>query len=172
MPNDSLQINQKDMLDAIKRSGYLMEQRIQTVLEKAYYLVEMNPVYLDPTTNKAREYDFSAFSLDMPNKEEQHMVWMYLHGECINNPQPLVFFSYEEQFPYTFIYDAKFTGIPLRFFPDNHGNGNEEEYIRKFLRFKDWHHYCRGIHSTQYCSFHKKGNNGITNPMVFHNGDT
>jgi hypothetical protein len=51
----SSKISKKEMTEAIKRSGYLLEQRIEPVLTEAGFYVQMNEGYLDPETGKARE---------------------------------------------------------------------------------------------------------------------
>ncbi len=151
-PHQIEKITRSEMTDAVVQSGYLMEQRLMPLLRRAHYGVEMNPVYLDPATGKTREYDFSAVELDYPfEKQYHHAVWTHLHGECINNPQPVVFFSYIEEMPMANVYDLKCAGIPLHLIWIRETTDALLKCIWDVCDFD--HHYCTGRYSTQYCSF-------------------
>ncbi len=55
-------ISKKEMKEAIKASGYLLEQRVEPILTEAGFYVQMNAAYADPETGKSRELDISAIS--------------------------------------------------------------------------------------------------------------
>lgn len=146
-------ITRSKMVDAITKSGYLMEQRIFPVLESKEFYVETNPVFPDPITAKSREYDFSAIYVESLYKEEFNLLFTHIIGECINNPQPIVFFTSESGIDFLNCDDLKCSGIPL-YFPDKH----DDEFIsmHDFFHFDKFHHYCKETFSTQYCSFKEK----------------
>lgn len=147
-------ITNKEMTEAVQRSGYLLEQRIFPNIEKAGFYVETNPVFPDPTTGKSREYDFSALTGIKVYQEDWDFLWVHLIGECVNNPQSIVFFSSDKVTDFLFHEDLKCSGIPLKF----PWKENEDESIsfQEFFHLDKFHHYCRGPFSTQYCSFQQK----------------
>lgn len=53
-------ITTKEMREAIKRSGYLLEQRAKTLLQRAGFSIEINSSYPDPKEGKSREFDIWA----------------------------------------------------------------------------------------------------------------
>ncbi len=56
----SLKISHDQIRDALKRSGYLLEYRIEQVLGRNGYAAFPNQAYPDPITGKSRELDISA----------------------------------------------------------------------------------------------------------------
>ncbi|MCD6398520.1 MAG: hypothetical protein J7L08_01230 [Candidatus Aenigmarchaeota archaeon] len=147
-------IGRSEMRTAIKNSGYLMEQRIFPIMEEEGYYVETNPVYPDPFTDKAREYDFSAITAKKLFREDFDFLYTHLIGECVNNSQPIVFFTSETPIDFLFHEDIKCAGIPL-YFPEN-SEDNSEVSFQDYFHLEKFHHYCHGIYSTQYCSFKLK----------------
>jgi hypothetical protein len=147
-------ITRSEMVASITKSGYLMEQRIFPVIESKEFYVETNPVFPDQITGKSREYDFSAIYVESLYKEEFNLLYTHIIGECINNLQPIVFFTSDSPIDFLNCMDLKCSGIPL-YFPDKQ---IESEFVslQDFFRFDKFHHYCKGTFSTQYCSFRKK----------------
>jgi hypothetical protein len=131
-----------------------MEQRIFPVIEKEGFYVETNPVYPDSITGKSREYDFSAISAEKLYREEFDFLLTHIIGECINNPQPIVFFTAESPIDFLNCDEIKCSGIPL-YFPEEN-TSDEFISLQDFFHFDKFHHYCKGSFSTQYCSFRKK----------------
>lgn len=154
------------MKEAIKRSGYVMEQRVFPIIEQMGYYVETNPVYPDIITGKSREYDFSATTGIQVYKHTDDFLFIHLIGECINNILPIVFFSIESPINFLFHQEIKYAGIPLYL----HDSKNQGEFIslNDFFEFEKFHHYCRGTYSTQYCSFKKKKTGKDEKWMAFH----
>ncbi len=92
--NFNHKISIEDAKEALKRSGYLLECRVAEVLRSAKYLIETNPLYFDPITNKKREIDLKALNFfEIHSKKEKRvgLVELQLILECINNSQPLTF---------------------------------------------------------------------------------
>ncbi len=152
-----IKISHSQMVEAVERSGYPLEQRVFSVIEKAGYYVEANAVFPDPITKKSREYDFSALSAIKIYREDWDFLWIHLVGECVNNMQPLVFFSSNMVTDFLFHENLKCSGLPIKF---SCGDKIDEEIsFQEYFNLDKFHHYCHGTFSTQYCSFRqKKGN--------------
>ncbi len=58
-PSDAApdEISRNDVRDALLRSGYLIEHRLETILWQRGYYAVANEAYPDPETGKARELD-------------------------------------------------------------------------------------------------------------------
>jgi hypothetical protein len=144
-------ISTEQMKEAIQRSGYLLEQRVEQILSKAGYYVETNPVFPDPDTGKSREFDISALSATRIYKGGYNFVFPALICECENNAQPVAFFVKESPISFLHHYEVKLSGIPVKFW-------QKDGYISlsDFAGFERFHHYCKGKFATQYCTFQLK----------------
>ena len=144
-------ISTEQMKDAINRSGYLLEQRVEQILTKRGYYVETNPVFPDPDTGKSREFDISALSATRIYKGGYNFVFPALICECENNAQPIAFFVKESPISFLHHYEVKVSGIPVKFW-------QKDGYISfsDFTGMKGFHHYCKGKIATQYCTFQLK----------------
>jgi hypothetical protein len=162
--DDSPKISADEMTEALGRSGYLIESRLETVLKDAGYQVESNSAYHDSETNKSREVDLIAFrSLDPQLRGDRYDSFTGLITiECVNNPQPLAFITKE---PRDRLYDDEFpvTGVPLIV-------REGSSHVVDLLGVQNYHHYFRGRIATQYCSFTKK-NSGDKRWMAHHNDE-
>ncbi len=144
-------ISALQMKDAIQRSGYLLEQRVERRLAGHGYLVQANPAYPDPDTGKSREIDINAMSAVHLYKKGMHCLFPILLCECENNAQPVVFFTKKSEVPFLHHEEVKMSGIPVKFW-------QKDEYVSlsEFAKMKDFHHYCKGTVATQYCSFQQQ----------------
>ena len=138
---------------ALLRSGYLLESRIENSLDERGYYVQANSVYTDPVTSKSREIDLFALSARQVWKE-YHFLFPCFVVECVNNPQPIAFITKEPQTPFLFHNDLKMSGLPTKIVE----TGEEEswEMLSDFLQMEKYHHYCKGRVASQFCSFNKK----------------
>ena len=150
-PTAITSISKKQMIDAIQRSGYLLEQRVAAILTQEGYFVETNPVFPDPDTRKSREIDIDAISGLQVYKKGYNFVFPNLVCECVNNPQPVIFFTKESVISSLFHMEVKVSGIPVQFW-------QEDGYVSlsEFTGMKKFHHYCKGLIATQYCTFQLK----------------
>jgi len=154
----SAKITNDQIKDAVRRSGYLLEYRVEQILNRSGYLVQANEVYPDPLTGKARELDITAIAVEsIFSSDFKDTIWQRLLIECVNNSQPIAFFTKPAPAPTAHIYDLKFSGIPVKI-----KKGKTWEKLSEFLNMQEYHHHCRGRIATQYCSFTAKKN---TNPM-------
>src|SRR3989442_424591 len=60
MPPPDALISHADAKDALLRSGYLLESRVEAALRRSDYYVQANASYQDPLTAKSREFDLFA----------------------------------------------------------------------------------------------------------------
>ncbi len=159
-------ITKKEANNALLRSGYLLEGRLETVLRSRGYYVEANAAYPDPVTGKSRELDLLAGLVRFLSKKgistvsrgDISTVGMRLLIECVNNPQPIVFIAKEPQRNRDHSMEIKLAGLPVQV-PVKYSEEDERDtwiYLPLFLKMKEYHHYCNGRFSTQYCSFNKK----------------
>jgi len=147
-PATITQISTKQMKEAIQKSGYLLEQRVEPILTKEGYFVQMNSVFPDPETGKSREIDISALSASQVYKGGFNFIFPTLLCECENNAQPIVFFTKESPISFLHHEEIKVSGTPVKFW-------QKDGYIRlsEFAGMEKFHHYCKGAIATQYCTF-------------------
>jgi len=169
-------ITTREMRESILRSGYLLEQRVESVLQERGYYVTANAAYPDPSTGKSREIDIDAIA-GFKISREYDFIFSRLLCECENNKEPIVFFIKES--PVSFLYheEVKCAGLPVQFltkrFPIGKAAKKESNYeyigLSDFLNFEKYHHYCKGLISTQYCTFTRKDS---SKPWVAFHEDT
>lgn len=141
------------MRDALQRSGYLLEYRVEELLRRCGYMVEANQSYPDPITGKSRELDIAAISAEPLNDAYRDILWPRLLIECVNNTQPMAFLTKSSMAPTAHIYDLKFSGVPLKI-----KSNKRWVKLADFLKMERYHHHCKGRVATQFCSFTPKKN--------------
>lgn len=150
-------ITHDQIRDAIQRSGYLLEYRLEQVLRRRFYMVEPNQAYPDPITGKSRELDIAAMTAENLDGDWNDILFPRLLIECINNPQPMAFFTKEAMASTAHVYDFKLSGFPVKMDEKGHW-----KHLSAFLDMQEYHHHCKGKIATQYCSFtSKKNKNGL-----------
>lgn len=140
--------------DALLRSGYLLEQRLETILRHQGYYVETNSAYPDPDTGKSRELDLYALVARKAGPGDYDFVFPVLLIECVNNPQPLAFITKRPQASFLHHHDVKLAGLPAKM-PDT-SKSNYWQSLSDYLGMEKYHHYCKGRVATQFCSFVEK----------------
>ena len=80
-----------EILSAIEKSGYLLEQEVASELETFDYHVETNVPFLDKDEGKSREIDVTAFRRIFQDETKQITASIELIIECKNSANPLVF---------------------------------------------------------------------------------
>lgn len=141
-------ITEREMLDALHRSGYLLEAEISGILAAAGFFVEKNQVIEDPITGKSREIDLTAEynSYDKERSSLKVVANVQYIFEIKNNLFPIVLMSRFEFSPniedWLGLKEAltRPKGVPY----DSH------ESFYEALIHKETATY------TQYCSFQKK----------------
>jgi hypothetical protein len=153
------QITTTEALEALQRSGYLLESRVEAVLRAHDFRVEANTLVPDDLTGKMREVDLWAGGVIgyQFGPEQQGGLALELVIECVNPPQPVAFITKERPDPFyerTRIWDAlKLVGNPQEEHTSPH---NSWDWLTSKLDLRRYHHYQVGRISTQYCSFSKK----------------
>src|SRR6266478_604268 len=116
---ESRTITVPEMEDALTRSGYLLESRIERMLTSINYDVTPSWTYPDPETGKTRELDMVALGdqwMDRGAEEESkhvfHWIKYELFIECVNNPQPVVFFTKEDAHAKNNAWSIRYAGQP------------------------------------------------------------
>lgn len=157
-------ISAAEIENAIRRSGYLLEQRVRYQMEKAGYYVQTNPAYLDPDSGKSREYDISALGAVQTPTRNGEYIFASIICECKNNPQPIVFFQTESPVSFLFHEEVQCSGIPIKLW-------KRDRFIPlwDFFELDKFHHYVKGPFATQYCSFQFKS--GQSEWMAWHSED-
>jgi hypothetical protein len=155
------------MRDALLRSGYLLELRVESMLREHWGYVEANATYPDRETGTSREFDIFALRALGARANSLDFIWGSLLIECVNNPQPLVVLTKEPLAGFLHHYEIKVSGLPTKVL--NSKNGNWER-LSEYLGMQDYHHYCKGRIGTQYCSFVKKKTGNNNEWMAMHEG--
>lgn len=148
------ELSRKQAKEALLRSGYLLESRLETVLRKQDYYVEANTAYPDPDTGKSRELDLYAMSARQAGPDELDFLFTVLLIECVNNPQPIAFITKEPQVGVLHHYEVKLAGLPVKIAIEE--ERDLWEFLPNYLGMDKYHHYCKGRVATQFCSFIKK----------------
>lgn len=162
MPNPSskrsakqaMEVSRKQAREALLRSGYLLESRIETFLRNEDWYVEANTAYPDPDTGKSRELDLYAMSADQAGPDELDFLFTVLLIECVNNPQPIAFFTKEPQVGFLHHHEVKLAGLPVKIAVEEERDA--WEFLPDYLGMDKYHHYCKGRVATQFCSFTEK----------------
>jgi hypothetical protein len=162
--SNSTQITRPEAIEALVRSGYLLESRLESRLQRAGYYVEANHTYPDPDTGKSREFDLYAMGAVRAGANERDFIFQVLLIEWVNNPQPLVLVTKPPQVPFLHHLDAKLAGLPVKF-PVKGGGWSS---LPDYLGLDKFHHYCRGRIATQFCSFRLKKEHHQREWMALH----
>lgn len=64
MPEENNKITRREIRDALLRSGYLLESRVEKRLREEGAYVETNASYRDPETGKSRELDVYSLNAE------------------------------------------------------------------------------------------------------------
>ena len=81
----------EDIVDALKQSGYLMEQEVATQLEALNFHVWTNWAFEDSDEGKSREIDVRATKMVAQNKDKKLSAHLEIIAECKNSTNPFVF---------------------------------------------------------------------------------
>ncbi len=149
-------MNKTEIIDTLKRSGYLFESSIVEFLNKNDYFVESSAVIIDPVTGKNRDVDIIAqrndLKKDYDNKISTQVTFTF---ELKNNLYPVVLMS-------------KFQFNPNS--PDDlvkeMVTAKKVEYYDGFENYYEKLIYDSGNIFSQYCSFNKKNRNSEL--MAYH----
>lgn len=150
---EQLKPTNKEMLEAIERSGYLLESEISKLLSQRNFFVEPNQVIIDPITGKSREIDLVAEFYDRSESalEKQKCISkVHFVFEIKNNSAPLVLLTEFEWSPNV----EQWLAIKeIQTYPEKLSNIHLDDYHTELIN--NYH----GNIFTQYCSFQRKKQN-------------
>jgi hypothetical protein len=161
------QISKADIVDALLRSGYLMEYRVEQVLRSRGYAVQSNLAYPDAFTGKPRELDMRSLAARSIDADERHWIFPLCLFECVNNPYPMAFLTKESQSTCVDAFHITVSGLPATIRRDYK---RKERWIGlpEYLNMEKYHHHCSGRVATQFCSFTPKKNKEPSEWMASH----
>lgn len=146
---EKIEFNEKELLEVLERSGYLLESEISEVLNKAGFITENNQVIIDPFTGKSREIDLTAefFGFRDRSSETKCVSKVRFVFEIKNNIAPIVLLTKFEHSPNI----EDWLGLKRwETVPEGLQNIFYTGYWDKLIQAK------RGTIFTQYCSFQRK----------------
>jgi hypothetical protein len=149
---EKLEFTQKELIEALERSGYLLESEISEVLNKSGFITENNQVIIDRHTGKSREIDLTAEFVNFRDRtiETKCISKVRFVFEIKNNAAPVVLLTKFENPPNLedWLGLKRWETIPkrleIKYYPG---------YWEKLVQAK------RGSIFTQYCSFQRKKSN-------------
>ena len=163
---DKLEYNEKTLLDALSRSGYLLESEIAKYLSARDYDVDTNHMIKDPFTGKGREIDLTAERRSFKNiYNNKCWAQIQLVFEIKNNSAPIVLLT---EYEWSTNFDnseilKEFKTIPTSL---------NQMYLHDPF-WADIVTYNTKTIYTQYCSFQQKNKGGelmALHPDNIHSG--
>ena len=163
---DKIIFDEKEIIEALNRSGYLLESEISKLLSDSGFFVETNQVIKDPFTGKSREIDLTAeyYTLRDQATNNKCVSKARFVFEIKNNSAPIVLLTQFEHSPNIRSWD----GLKIWETTPKGLTG----YI-----YNDFHERLiesnRGEIFTQYCSFQRKKQNSelmALHPDNIHSG--
>ena len=158
-------LEKNEMIESLKRSGYLLESQISKILSQNSFFVESNQVIKDPITGKSREIDLIAeyhdFDREVSTKCRAKIKYVF---EIKKNDAPIVLMTQFEHSPNIEDWYGLKEYLTI---PENISYNTSEVFWEELVQQK------RGSIFTQYCSFQKKkGNDELMalHPDNIHNG--
>jgi hypothetical protein len=148
--NNQSKISKNDLIEAIKRSGYLLECEIANILARSDFFIESNQVLEDPVTGKSREIDLIAEYYDKNRIDHpKTCAKIKFIFEIKNNIYPLVLMNKFEFSPNVEIWESI---KEIQTVPKGIDWSSEDSFYEKLVADNE-------PIFTQYCSFDvKKGN--------------
>ena len=149
-------ISEAEAREALLRSGYLIEYRIEQLLRNHGWYVEANSAYEDSESQKSRELDIFATKARLlgTSTKPKDALFSSVLIECINNPQPIAFITkkpYQQNWGVGYI---KGVFDPEEVFLKH---SRRSKNLGDLLKIASYHHYCQGRLASQFCSFQLQG---------------
>jgi hypothetical protein len=135
------------MKQAIRRSGYLLEQTLVPVIERHGYKTTANHRFLDPISQLPSEIDIFAVGARAIDKRMRYNVFPVLLVECKNLQSPIVVFTQSELRMKYFLGSLHVSGLPT-LLPSKGGF----DHVTDILDVETFHHYfTRARVASQFC---------------------
>lgn len=160
------EISKNEMIEALNRSGYLLESEISSFLANQGFFVETNQVIEDPITGKSREIDLIAEYYEYKQERSSYKCASKINFvfEIKNNIFPIVLLT---QFSFTPNIEDWMGLKEALTVPEKIDYDSFDSYYENLIN-KSGHRIY-----TQYCSFHKKKENDelmALHPEVIYSG--
>jgi hypothetical protein len=127
---EKIEFNQKELIEALERSGYLLESEISEVLNKSGFITENNQVIVDPHTGKSREIDLTAEFFNFRDRTRL--------TKCVSKVR--------------FVFEIKNNAAPLVLLTKFENSPNLEDW----LGLKRWETIPKGLNSVYYTGYWDK----------------
>jgi hypothetical protein len=142
-PSQKEMISTEEAVDALARSGYLLENRIARTLDRFATHLSMNIVFSDPEDGRPRELDAYCFRGESSDIHDFFETSAHLLIECVNNPQPIAFFCGTRNLSLYPVLAAR----PAWLGPHP---------IEESIAIEKFHHCFKASVATNYCTFVSK----------------
>jgi len=156
--------SESNLINAIKRSGYLFESEVVKNLSRRNFFIESNQCIQDPISGKSREIDIIAESElhDSRNSKIKLYSNVKFTFELKNNDFPLVLMTNQPFSPNTMLHEQvkMFTNFQ-----------SEHEIVYSISAFEEFTDYNDSSIFTQYCTFAKKKSKDTNNQLMAHHPD-
>jgi len=152
-------INEKEMEEAIKKSGYILEQNVATLLNDSGYTVYTNRKFMDLETSKSLESDVYAYRDISIYENKTYGLYPTLICEC-KNSLPIVFLINDDRVIEPIQSEIYVSGIPCKIWKNNNWIS-----ITELLEIDRFHHYWASAkNASNLCfTFERKNGKWIAN---------
>ena len=155
----------ENIIDALRKSGYLMEQEVATQLEALNFHVWTNWAFQDIDEGKSREIDVRAIKRVAHNEEKQLSAFVEIIAECKNSKNPFVFIGRSKNqtdnryLPQELIFPI----AEYRAWAPNASRLKEKDAFFHLGFDKVHHDFTRDTKAVQFCRIDRKGKNWHAN---------
>lgn len=158
--NDFSDVTQAEMLDALKRSGYIFESEVVSMLIEKDYSVEPNVLYEGIVGGNKFEIDMKVVIYkDIEHKRMGHIVLtINLVFELKNYTSPFILFTPQDDILYSYANDEYIHKIRYKF------RGSVYDALYKYITENK--EYDKFTHFHQYCIFENKLNGNTKKYML------
>ena len=157
-----------EIVDALKSSGYLMEQEVASKLETLGLHVFTNWAFEDPDEGKSREMDVRAIKRVAHNEETGLSAFVELLVECKNSINPFVFIRRKKNETDN-LYTPEELVFPISEYQANKALGKNRGLMKKIKPFfhlgfdKKHYDFNRSHKAVQFCRIDRKGKTWTAN---------
>lgn len=154
--------NSEEIIDALRKSGYLMEQEVASQLEAFDFHVFPNQAFEDIEEGKSREIDVVARKRVAHSEESKLSAFVEIVAECKNNTNPFIFIGRPKNQTDNLRAPQEYV-FPLESYEAQEEPGTirrRTSYKSPFfhLGFDKVHYdYAKDMKAVQFCRIYRKG---------------
>ena len=152
-----------EIIAAIQKSGYLLEQEVASKIEALGFHVETNTAFTDPEEGKSREIDVRAFKQIAKNEELKIAVNCEFLIECKNTSNPFVFFGRQKNSSDNVFHRRPEFHFPIEEYEARKPDSSGQVRIRERTAFhhlgfdKVHYRFLDPLKAVQFCRIDRKG---------------